>query len=191
MLDGFFDLELARDLADDMDLGLARQLTAEVERRPGGATGQVAALDRSGLGPAPAGASAGTELRAPIVAPVSSAYGQRVDPLSGALGFHAGLDLAAPRGTPVRAAAAGAVVFSGTKGAAGNLVELRHRDGSRTSYAHLENLDVEAGDTVTAGQVLGAVGTSGRTTGPHLHFAVERAGAAVDPAPLIEKRIAG
>lgn len=188
MLDGFFDLELARSLVDDMDLGLARQLGAEVERKSGTAGEQGVAPSPPTMGPLPPWQSGGAALAAPVVAPISSGYGQRLDPLTGELDFHAGVDLAAPRGTPVRAAAAGAVVFSGDKGTAGNLVELRHRDGTRTSYAHLENVRVRAGEAVTAGQVLGAVGSTGRTTGPHLHFAVERAGEAVDPAPLLEKR---
>jgi len=185
VLDGFFDLELARSLVDQVDLGLASQLTREVE-------GADAARDSLELG---AGAATRaeqwhlhvdeSELLPPVAGRVSSAYGERVDPLTGELDFHGGLDLAAPAGTPVRAAAAGTVAFSGRRGAAGNLVELRHRDGTSTSYAHLQSMRVAAGETVAAGQVLGAVGSTGRSTGPHLHFTVERSGDPVDPAPLI------
>jgi len=170
VLDGFFDMELARALVDDLDLGLARQLTAEVD-------------DAAGAHPTPAGAD--EPLVAPVAARVTSGFGHRADPLTGAPDFHAGVDLAAPLGTAVRAAAAGEVVFGGARGAAGNVVEIRHADGTRTSYAHLASVRVRAGARVEAGQVVGAVGASGRTTGPHLHFAVERAGRPVDPAPLL------
>lgn len=185
VLDGFFDMELARSLVDQVDLGLARQLTREVE----GAS-EVGAKPVAGI---PATADADDwflhvdegELLPPVAARVSSAYGERRDPLTGEIDFHAGLDLAAPAGTPVRAAAAGTVSFSGRRGAAGNLVELRHADGTTTRYAHLQSMRVAVGETVAAGQVLGAVGSTGRSTGPHLHFAVERAGDPVDPAPLL------
>jgi murein DD-endopeptidase MepM/ murein hydrolase activator NlpD len=184
-MDGFFDLELARHLVKSVDLGLARQLTKQIESRNASAAGTNPPEQARMV--TDTGASA---LATPIVAPVSSAYGERRDPFTGEPDFHAGLDLAAPRGTPVRAAAAGTVLFSGAKGTAGNLVEVAHEDGTRTSYAHLEDLDVAAGERVAAGQVLGAVGSTGRSTGPHLHFAVQRAGVTIDPAPLIN-RVAG
>lgn len=208
LLDGFFDLELARSLVDDVELGLARQLAGEVERRHGVAVeGLDAAAETrdsaDGTATAPGAAhdaaaardalrawsdefaAHGERLLAPVAARVSSAYGARRDPLTGEAAFHAGIDLAAPRGTPVRAAADGEVVFSGRAGDAGNLVELRHRDGTRTRYAHLESSDVRAGDVVRAGEVIGAVGSSGRTTGAHLHFVVERQGRVIDPGPLL------
>lgn len=185
VLDGFFDMELARSLVDQVDLGLARQLTREVAGAAGDAptaATQAATQAAASWWPTPGDDA---ELLPPVAARVSSAYGERVDPLTGELDFHGGLDLAAPAGTPVRAAAAGTVAFSGERGAAGNVVELRHRDGTSTSYAHLQSTKVAVGDVVAAGQVLGAVGSSGRSTGPHLHFVVERAGDPVDPAPLI------
>jgi murein DD-endopeptidase MepM/ murein hydrolase activator NlpD len=194
-MDGFFDLELARHLVKSVDFGLARQLTRQIEGRHaaaeagegaggadgttgGGRTGAAGSLAGSADADAPA-------LQSPLLAPVSSGYGERSDPITGEPDFHAGIDLAAPRGTAVRAAAAGTVLFSGRAGASGNLVELAHRDGTRTSYAHLDELQVQAGEQVAAGQVLGAVGSTGRSTGPHLHFAVRRAGVAIDPAPLL------
>jgi murein DD-endopeptidase MepM/ murein hydrolase activator NlpD len=122
----------------------------------------------------------------PVAGRVTSEYGERRDPLTGEADFHAGLDLAAPRGTPVRAAASGTVEFSGRRGDAGNLVEIAHADGTRTRYAHLDSRKVAQGDTVHVGQVLGAVGSTGRSTGPHLHFAVERAGETIDPKPLLD-----
>ena len=80
--------------------------------------------------------------------------------------------------------------FSGRRGDAGNLVEIAHADGTRTRYAHLDSMKVQAGETVRAGQVLGAVGSTGRSTGPHLHFAVERAGQPIDPKPLLAATVA-
>lgn len=187
MMDGFFDLEMARSLVDQVDLGLARQLTSELQRKHGTDDG-TASID----GAATAGTAAtGTgDLLAPVAGRVSSAYGERRDPFTGEPDFHAGLDLAAPLGTPVRAAADGTVEFTGRRGDAGNLVEIAHADGTRTRYAHLDSMQVKAGETVCAGQVLGAVGSTGRSTGPHLHFAVERAGQLIDPKPLLEATVA-
>lgn len=194
-MDGFFDLEMARSLVDQVDLGLARQLTGELERKHGGAgdgtaanpaAGGTAAAPLSVAAAGPATAGTGGDLLRPIAGRVTSAYGQRRDPFTGEPEFHAGLDLAAPLGTPVRAAGDGTVAFSGRRGDAGNLVEIAHPDGTRTRYAHLDGTSVRAGEAVRAGQIVGAVGSTGRSTGPHLHFAVERAGQAVDPKPLLE-----
>ena len=190
-MDGFFDLELARHLVKSVDLGLARQLTRQMEGRAAQAAASAPSAPLGGSTSLGRGTSAGAgQLAAPLAAPVSSAYGERRDPFTGEPDFHAGLDLAAPRGTPVRAAAAGTVLFSGARGSFGNLVEVEHDDGTRTSYGHLEDLDVAASERVAVGQVLGAVGSTGRSTGPHLHFEVQRAGVAIDPAPLID-RLAG
>ncbi|MBY0278108.1 peptidoglycan DD-metalloendopeptidase family protein [Candidatus Binatia bacterium] len=203
MMDGFFDLEMARSLVGQVDLGLAKQLTGEMERKHaassdalGGATDAPStttgghALQGSDAADGVAGVNAASDLLTPVAARVSSAYGTRRDPFTGEPEFHAGLDLAAPRGTPVRAAADGTVEFSGRRGDAGNLVEIAHPDGTRTRYAHLDGTQVRAGDTVRAGQVLGAVGSTGRSTGPHLHFAVERAGRPIDPEPLLDATLA-
>ncbi len=100
--------------------------------------------------------------------------------------FHDGLDLAAPLGTTVRAAAAGTVVAAGRQADGAVVIRLRHPDGSETSYGHLQpDLAVHEGDTVRAGQTIGAVGLTGNTTGPHLHFELVVGGQAVDPAPWL------
>lgn len=197
MMDGFFDMEMARSLVDKVDLGLAKQLTGELQRKHGGAANGAAAaaavgsIDGAGATePHGAATGSGADLLSPIAGRVSSTYGQRRDPFTGEPEFHAGLDLAAPAGTPVRAAADGTVDFSGRRGDAGNLVEIAHADGTRTRYAHLDSMKVQAGETVRAGQILGAVGSTGRSTGPHLHFAVERSGQLVDPKPLLEATVA-
>jgi murein DD-endopeptidase MepM/ murein hydrolase activator NlpD len=193
MMDGFFDIEMARGLVDKVDLGLARQLTGELERKQGATDAASAATAAESSARAASGLRAGggaDDLQMPVAGRVTSAYGERRDPFTGAPDFHAGLDLAAPRGTPVRAAASGTVEFSGRRGDAGNLVELAHEDGTRTRYAHLDSMQVEVGETVRAGQVLGAVGSTGRSTGPHLHFAVERAGETIDPKSLLDGEVA-
>lgn len=116
---------------------------------------------------------------------VSSAYGWRSDPFKGQAKFHGGIDLAARYGTEVPAAAAGTVVSAGEQGGYGLTVVVRHQDGLESRYAHLASLDVQAGDRVTQGQQVGRVGSTGRSTGPHLHFEVTQAGRRIDPERFV------
>jgi murein DD-endopeptidase MepM/ murein hydrolase activator NlpD len=113
---------------------------------------------------------------------VSSPFGRRSDPITGHIAMHTGTDFAAPRGTPIFAVGAGVVTFSGRNGAYGNMIEISHGDGYKTRYAHAHKLKVEKGDLVGKGQQIATVGTTGRSTGPHLHFEVYRKGMAVNPA---------
>jgi murein DD-endopeptidase MepM/ murein hydrolase activator NlpD len=115
---------------------------------------------------------------------VTSPYGMRQHPITGETQFHHGIDLAAPTGTPVPAASAGQVAFSGSKDGFGEVVEVEQA-GTTQIYAHLSQRSVATGDTVTAGQNLGQVGQSGVATGPHLHFEVRANGRSVDPAPWV------
>jgi murein DD-endopeptidase MepM/ murein hydrolase activator NlpD len=121
----------------------------------------------------------------------SSGYGLRVDPIHGGTVNHPGFDLAAASGTEVAAAARGTVVHAGPAGTYGNLVTLRHDNGFETRYAHLSEVDVRVGDVVEAGAELGKVGTTGYSTGPHLHFEVRHDGQAIDPAPLLPLNSSG
>ncbi len=116
---------------------------------------------------------------------VSSAYGWRADPLKGNQRFHGGIDLAAKYGTTVPAAAAGQVVAAQEQGGYGLTVVIRHPNGIESRYAHLASLDVKAGDTVAQGQHVGRVGSTGRSTGPHLHFEVTQAGRRMDPEQFV------
>lgn len=110
-----------------------------------------------------------------------SSFGNRDDPLSGRRAFHGGLDFAASTGTAIHAAAGGRVTVAGFKGDFGWVVEVDHGNGLGTRYAHASLLFVKVGDLVTPGDRIAAVGSSGRSTGPHLHFEVLRHGEAIDP----------
>lgn len=124
-------------------------------------------------------------LRTPINGALRSTFGPRVDPINGKHRFHKGIDLAAPRGTPIGAAAEGQVVFAGRNGGYGNMVILKHADGRVTRYGHAERLYVTRGDVVKAGQTIAAVGSTGHSTGPHLHFEVFERGTPVNPLRVL------
>lgn len=124
-------------------------------------------------------------LAMPVIGRASSGYGMRNDPIKHAEINHPGFDLAAPTGTPVSAAAGGTVTHAGPAGTYGNLVTIKHENGYETRYAHLSHVDIKEGAKVEAGQLVGEVGTTGYSTGPHLHFEVRHDGQAIDPAPLL------
>ncbi len=112
---------------------------------------------------------------------VTSHYGFRKSPLPGAQTFHTGIDIAAPYGTPVRAAADGVVISSAYREAYGYTVEIDHGFGMGTLYAHCSRLVVEEGDLVSRGDIIASIGSTGRATGPHLHYEVQRDGVPVNP----------
>lgn len=112
---------------------------------------------------------------------ITSGFGARLDPFGEGVRRHAGLDLSGAIGQPVTAAATGTVVYAGSRGAYGLHVELRHRNGVLTRYAHLSAVSVAPGEHIDGGTLIGLVGQSGRATGPHLHFEVWRNGLPVDP----------
>jgi murein DD-endopeptidase MepM/ murein hydrolase activator NlpD len=118
---------------------------------------------------------------APISGKMTSPFGWRVDPITGSQRFHGGIDLAAAPGEPVYATQAGLVMFSGTYGGYGNVVVLNHGNALFTLYGHNSQLLVKAGDMVYRGQVISKVGSTGRSTGPHLHFEVHHNGQYVNP----------
>jgi murein DD-endopeptidase MepM/ murein hydrolase activator NlpD len=113
---------------------------------------------------------------------VTSAYGWRSDPFTGESRFHRGVDLRATYGTEVPAASGGTVVSAGERGTYGNLVVIRDEQGVETRYAHLSATLVKEGDVIEPGTPIGRVGSSGRSTAPHLHFEVLVNGERVDPA---------
>ena len=120
--------------------------------------------------------------RLPVLgAAVVSGYGNRSDPFTRRHAFHAGLDFAAGSGTPILAAGGGSVSFAGHRPDFGWTVEIDHGDGLVTRYAHASRLLVKTGALVTPGTAIAQVGSTGRSTGPHLHFEVLRRGETVDP----------
>ncbi len=116
---------------------------------------------------------------------VTSSYGNRVSPFTGRRQFHRGLDIAADYGTEIVAPARGKVVFAGKKGPLGKAVILDHGYGTQTTFGHAKETFVKKGDTVERGTRIASVGSSGRSTGPHLHYAVKVRGKSVDPADFI------
>lgn len=189
MLDGAFDQEVARSLAAKGGLGIAEQIVGQIERQQaaaeaGPATPTLPVTPLAVTRPSGAPMAAGVT---PVVGEISSPFGTRQDPFTGEERFHAGVDVAAPRGTAIRTVADGEVVFSGWRpGGGGRVVEVRHANGLVTSYAHAERTLVQAGQHVVAGAVVATVGSSGRASGPHLHFAASRDGQAIDPTEFLE-----
>jgi len=190
-----FDEEMSRTVAQQGPLGLSALILkglaaegretsgekgAKVDTMPEGTS--VGAQDTvPGAVANPASEAEVPDLFLPVQAPVSSAFGVRSDPFSHTKRFHKGIDLAAPAGTSVHAALGGTVVYAGTEQGYGNIVVIRHGDEAETRYAHLGRTNVKTGDVVREEDVIGSVGSSGRSTGPHLHFEVTRFGRAVNP----------
>lgn len=121
----------------------------------------------------------------PVRGWVSSGFGRRVSPFTGMDTMHDGLDISAPMYTPVISPAAGTVTMAGPEKSLGNVVALSHGYGFKTSYGHLSKVKVRVGQNVKRGDILGEVGNTGLSTGPHLHYTVEVKGSAVDPLKFI------
>lgn len=121
-------------------------------------------------------------MRTPIDgARLSSGFGRRKHPILGYTKMHKGIDFAAPRGTPIYAAGNGTIQYAGRKGAYGNFVLIRHNANYSTAYAHMNRIKTTKGRHVKQGQTIGYVGTTGRSTGPHLHYEIRRSGRQVNP----------
>jgi murein DD-endopeptidase MepM/ murein hydrolase activator NlpD len=124
---------------------------------------------------------ASTPSVAPAMGILTDGFGRRRDPFTGRTAFHQGLDISARRGTPVAAPADGVVVFAGREGGFGRVVRLAHGFGYTTVYGHLDKILVTPGDEVRRGDTIGQIGSSGRSTGPHLHYEVHVDGKPVNP----------
>jgi len=120
-----------------------------------------------------------------IGARLSSPFGRRIDPFNHGLSFHPGVDLAAPAGTQIFAAAGGRVILAGPKSGYGNAVEIDHGNGMVTRYGHASRVEVHVGDVVLPGQEIARVGSTGRSTGPHLHFELLINNAVVNPTHYV------
>lgn len=121
----------------------------------------------------------------PLEGRVTSGFGYRRHPIGGGRRFHNGVDLAAPHGTPVRAASSGTVSRAGYSYSLGRFVKIRHTQGYQTVYGHLARYQVRQGQRVDQGQVIGYEGSTGRSTGPHLHFEIRKNGKPVDPSSYL------
>jgi murein DD-endopeptidase MepM/ murein hydrolase activator NlpD len=167
------DEAVADKVAAAGGMGMASMFAKQLGEKP--------ALGGGELGPAFDGIP---QLSMPVPGRIGSGYGPRVGH-TGATHEHQGVDLTAAMGQPVAAAAAGTVIHAGPGGNYGNLVTVRHTDGVETRYAHLSAVGVKVGDTVTVGQALGNVGSTGLSDGPHLHFEIRKEGQPIDPTPLL------
>ncbi len=159
------------------------------------ATAQEESLKRSIAGISSTGDTSGGRIvysggvfcwPAPSYTYISSPYGYRIHPVYGTKKYHSGLDLAAPGGSPILAAADGTVKFAGWNGGYGYCIILDHGGGIQTLYGHSSKLLVSAGQTVTRGQKIALVGTTGTSTGNHLHFEVLNNGSTTDPMPYLK-----
>lgn len=156
---------------------------AELPRGKGPALSTQAAT-QPGFRPGPAAGALAPNQGAPAVLPrISSRFGVRGDPFHRAARMHYGIDIPGHAGTPVRAAEAGMVRFAGRAGGYGNLIEIAHGGGLATRYAHLARILVPAGTQVARGETIALMGSTGRSTGSHLHFELRADGRAVDPLP--------
>jgi len=116
---------------------------------------------------------------------ISSSFGERMDPFNGEEAMHKGIDFATETGSDVLAVASGIVTWAGPREGYGNLIEINHGNGYSTRYAHNAEILVNVGDTVQRGQAVAVVGSTGRSTGPHVHFEVLRAGTQIDPMAFV------
>ena len=131
----------------------------------------------------------------PIVFPItasriSSVFGMRKHPILRHVRHHSGVDLAAPKNSLVRSILEGQVVYAGTLGGFGKLVTVKHGNGYTSMYGHLTDYTVEVGQNITAGQVVGHVGSTGLATGPHLHFEWRKDGKALNPLKVFPELVA-
>jgi len=198
-------VSLGRDVgaADRFDMVIARERAATGEVRLGDL--QYVGLDRGGkplrlvrFGEAgheswwdPAGQSERRgAMGMPVAGRITSSYGYRMHPLLGFLRLHRGIDIGAPHGAPIYAALDGVVQLAGRSGGYGNFVKLGHAAGIQSGYGHMSRIAVRAGQRVARGQVIGYVGSTGMSTGPHLHWEVWRNGQSVNPRSISFDQVA-
>ena len=166
-----FDQEIGRQVGEAGLLGLSAQLEQSLALHGlDGSAVQPKVLPQDGAHP---------ELGVDGV--LTSGFGMRADPVHGKGRFHHGVDIGARMGAPIHAVQPGKVIFAGQSGGFGNLVVLDHGDGLVTRYAHCSQIGVVEGQQVGENEVIGAVGATGRATGPHLHVEVRKNGEALDP----------
>jgi murein DD-endopeptidase MepM/ murein hydrolase activator NlpD len=126
-------------------------------------------------------------LRKPVDGDIdpASGFGVRIDPFTSSPAMHTGLDLHGETGDPVRATADGKVTSAGWSGGYGRVIDIDHGNGMSTRYGHLSAIDVRVGQSIRTGQIIGRIGSTGRSTGPHLHYETRVRGGAVDPQKFL------
>lgn len=177
---------VAGEVAEMEDLSATEESQLEaliVERQREIEAQREAARRAAGIAGGPVAPSSGAPgtLGWPVSGTITSPFGYRRNPFGGGMEFHQGLDIAAPTGTTVTAAASGTVISAGWYGGYGNYILIDHGGGMATGYGHLSQIFVSSGQQVQKGQAIGAVGSTGASTGPHLHFEVRLSGKPVDP----------
>jgi murein DD-endopeptidase MepM/ murein hydrolase activator NlpD len=186
-VDDKFDLVVQRNpdgsLGQLLYAGMDRIARADVELMKWTDGRQVIWVNADGVG-----GEGDQAMRMPVNGRLTSGFGERFHPILGYHRFHAGLDLAAAAGTPIVAAADGKVVSAGWAGGYGRMVAVVHAGGIETKYGHMSRIAAFAGEAVHRGDVIGYVGSSGLSTGPHLHFEVMKNGRPVDPRTVKEIR---
>jgi murein DD-endopeptidase MepM/ murein hydrolase activator NlpD len=135
--------------------------------------------------PTPPSNSAGAPMQWPVAGEITSPFGERKNPLGPGDDFHPGVDIAAATGTPIVAAASGRVISAAPDGGYGNLIVVDDGNGVTTRYAHCSQIFARVGDTIAVGETIGAVGSTGNSTGPHLHFEVRVNDRPVDPVQFL------
>ena len=184
------DQAVSENMAESGGLGLAEILYSQLlEPEEGGLGRTNRTLESYRIRPREKEepVSGREEFTLPVEGRLSSGYGMRVHPILNQEMMHHGIDLAAPEGTGIKAASAGRVSFSGWSKGYGNLVEVDHGQGIISRYGHNSENLVKVGDEVKAGQLLGRVGSTGRSTGPHLHFEIRKDGRAIDPYAMLDR----
>jgi murein DD-endopeptidase MepM/ murein hydrolase activator NlpD len=170
--------EIAKSIAEQRGIGIGDFFSSQLpvaSNQKGSSQWSVASTQLPGV-----------KLSLPAAYRITSRYGLRHDPIDGKLRHHNGIDIAMPEGSPVKAAKEGKVIFSGLLSGYGNTVIVEHGNGLTSLYAHNSLNLVKEGDVVDKNSILALSGSSGRSTGPHLHFEVRKDGVAVDPMGQIE-----
>ena len=181
MYASMMDQALAQALSKDGGIGLADPILKSLEKMQGG-TGEGKAPASDAAGTEPAESLAERFSKALSSYRVTSPVGWRKDPFTQEWRFHKGVDLAFAEGSPIQSLTSGTVVFSGRQKGYGNTVVVEGPGGVKVRYAHLEKLEVETGTDIAKGQEIGLAGSTGRSTGPHLHVEIERDGKVIDPS---------
>jgi murein DD-endopeptidase MepM/ murein hydrolase activator NlpD len=179
---------VAHEVAEIEDLSAAEESELEQlvqERQKQLEAQRQAQLRAQGITGATAPSTGPGSLGWPVSGTITSPFGWRSNPFGGSPDFHPGLDIAAPMGTTVTAAASGTVILAQWYGGYGNFIMIDHGGSVSTGYGHLSAIYVSVGQTVQRGQAIGAVGSTGHSTGPHLHFEVRVNGKPVDPTPRL------